>query len=59
MAHIALNRIVVCVEGLRTFLSDNHPISLFEVGDLLCQMSERQRVGAKIHLPVTVPHDKR
>ena len=51
---LALDRIVVLVEDLRALAGDDDPVAFVEIGDLLGQRGERQRVGPEIGLALAV-----
>ena len=55
----ALDRIVVAVEDLRAVAGDDDPVAFFEIGDLLGQRRERERVGAEIGLALAVADHQR
>jgi hypothetical protein len=50
----ARHRPVRLVVDLRAIAGDHHPVALLEIGDLLGQRSERQRIGAEVGLPAIV-----
>ena len=51
--------VVVLVEDLRAVAGDDHPVAFLEIGDLLGQRRERQRVGAEIGLALAVADHQR
>src|SRR3546814_212805 len=46
--NFALGRVVVSVENLRAFPRDDDPVALVEIGDLLRQRRERERIRAQV-----------
>src|SRR3546814_212807 len=57
--NFALGRVVVSVENLRAFPRDDDPVALVEIGDLLRQRRERERIRAQVGLALSITHDER
>ncbi len=51
--------IIVLVENLRAFAGDDDPVALFQIGDLLRQRGERQRVRTQIGFALAIAHHQR
>lgn len=56
---VALDGNVVAVENPRAVARDDDPVALLQIGDLLREWRQRQRVGTEIGLAVAIADDER
>ena len=57
--HRTLHDVVVLVVDHDGVVGQLHPVAFVEIGDLVRERGERQRVGTEIHLAVAVAHRER